>query len=223
MTPQDPSLNNYHPPGLSVESATFYYVDFLAILAGLLHGPPDYFSDSRLIVRQTPIPILFAGARHAANYLRSFRFSDELNAMLGSHPIFKKLKVPTHRLLQLMHERAYYDFQFAQEGYQLEPETIMLKLIGSTFCTSVILNQVESITQYQSSFATGGLKERQKFKAWIGNHPHALMDIGVVRAPTATHTAYLSYASRLAGGESWVIHKLNAKPESLASAESDAS
>jgi hypothetical protein len=189
------------------DPGTPYYVDLIAVLAGLMHAPKEYFSDTHLIVRRFSIPLLFAGGKQATNYLHDFIVSDKLIERIESNPLFRKLGVNTIRLRELEGEQAFYNFQFAHEGYELEPGTSVIKLLGNTFCTSMLLSCIERICLFQSANATRYLNELRKQRSWFKGREFNIIEVGISRSPSATITAYLARASVLAGQDRWMGHR----------------
>jgi hypothetical protein len=183
-----------------------YYVDLILMLAGLMHAPFEYFADTRLVVRSFAVPQFFVGSQQATNFLLDFIFTDTLVQGIETNLLFQKLNLQSIRLKELLGEYPYYRFQFAEEPYQLEADTPVFKLLGNTFCTSVILHFVQRIFLFQTQQTSVFINELDKQKNFWSDRFSGIIEVGVSRSPSATHTAYTSRASKLAGNDRWLGH-----------------
>src|SRR5271163_3205262 len=93
-----------------------YYIDALAVVAGLLHGPARYFTDKSLITQSVLRPVMFAGAKQAINYLCEHRFDKTTHDILAGSRLARMLGLDTTMLAQFAGEHAVYDTRFAPEG-----------------------------------------------------------------------------------------------------------
>lgn len=191
------------------DRAAAFTVDMLAMAAGLMHGPEMYFYDSRLVGTAVATPAPVCGTRQVHEYLLSFVFTDDLVQLMQASAIVKKLNLDLTRLRMLVGERPWYDFEIEPEGSMAPAGKPFAKLLGNTFCTSLVHPTVDRLWRFQSGWAMTALREIAEQKKYAGDHFQGLVDVSGVRRCTATEAAYASRARNLAGMRRWIDDHLS--------------
>ena len=196
--------NNFsQEPPLDAPDAP-YYIDVLAVIAGLMHGPFRYFVDKNVVSYSLMEPVMFAGAKQAINYLREYRFGEKTYHMITYSRLVQMLELDTTMLLQLVGEDAVYDSNFAAEGVLVEPEYQLICLLSSTFCLSAIRSKVQQICSYQTQMATHYHNDIRRLGLDRIDVRISNIDASVSRLPNASIAAYTARASFLAGNDRWI-------------------
>lgn len=184
------------------EHAGPLHLDLLALVAGLVHGPPLYFYDVRTLAEGLHARTPFLGGTHAANYLREARITEDLVRAVRINPLVDRLKVDTKRLEQLVGERPFYAVRFEREGSLVEPGTPVCRLSGNSFCTSLVWELASRIWLYQTATALTARAESEEQRQLLPDrYAGALVPLSIVRAHSPTIAAYAAHAYVRAGYE----------------------
>jgi hypothetical protein len=184
------------------------FVDLLAIAVGLQHAPFEYFADVRLVARDAVIDCLVAGMREAFWYLRRLVITPALIAHVETNPLVARLSFDLTELRHLEGEHVIYSVDWMEDGRRVPRGTLLLKILGNTFCTSLALWGAERISAFQIVHATRFAADREQQRALYAQAGAADRldvgaEIGVSRVPTATISAYLANSSTAAGLDRW--------------------
>ena len=180
-------------------------VDLLAALAGLQHGPREYFTDTRTLVRTSAdTPVLLAGAREATIYLLDLSITPELVDLVRTNPLATRIRPGFLPLEQLVDERTCYGFRLGDDGQELVPDTPFFWLLGNSFCTSLSVWMAERILAFMTATATQMKGELASQAGIWGERFGGGVEVGLTRSPTPTLGAYVAHASEIAGYARWM-------------------
>lgn len=184
------------------------FVDLLAIAVGLQHAPFEYFADVRLVAREAVMDCLVAGMREAFCYVTGIVVTPALIAHVETNPLVAHLSLDLTELRHLEGEHVFYNVDWMEDGRHVPRGTLLLKILGNTFCTSLALWGAERISAFQIVHATRFATDRETQRvlleqAGAADRLMAGAEVGVSRVPTATMSAYLANSSAAAGVGRW--------------------
>lgn len=196
--------------------------DFIALIAGLMHGTDSYFADPFNYTKTASNPIIHAGSKQAIAYLRTFSVSDELIRILEGHPISDQLGLDYSRLEQLKGMAATTNFLFSREGMSLEVGEPYMTLYGTAFGTGLVLPIVKQIVEFQTILATKSARDIAQQKKLLPERFSGIVDVSSARNPNPTIAAYSARARKVGGWQRWITHHLqNEKSRSVRNSHTD--
>ena len=137
------------------------FVDLLAIAVGLQHAPFEYFADVRLVAREAVMDCLVAGMREAFCYVTGIVVTPALIAHVETNPLVAHLSLDLTELRHLEGEHVFYNVDWMEDGRHVPRGTLLLKILGNTFCTSLALWGAERISAFQIVHATRFATDRE--------------------------------------------------------------
>lgn len=192
----------------TAETPEVGFVDLLAIAVGLQHAPFEYFADVRLVARNAAADCLVAGMRETFSYVRRLLITPALIAHVETNPLVAHVSLDLTELRHLEGERLYYSIDWMEDGRRVPRGTLLLKILGNTFCTSLALWGAERISAFHIVHATRFASDQEQQRtlhqaAGMADRFEGGAEVGVSRVPTATISAYLANSSATAGVDRW--------------------